>query len=171
MASFIFTFLVIFTVVCAAGVVLNRNAVNGSMCLLLCLGGLAGLFVQLQAFLLAFLLILVYAGAVIALFLFIIMLLDVQGQRAGKARKLAFFSGIIALALLATGVIELGMHGHLATQPLSQVQPMGASMKLYAYQLFTVYLLPVQVVGFLLLISMLGVIVLSKKFDDTEDAK
>ena len=43
-------------------------------------------------------------------------------------------------------------------------------MKNYAEQLFTTYLLPVQVVGFLLLIAMLGVIVLSKKYTDTEDA-
>ena len=44
-------------------------------------------------------------------------------------------------------------------------------MKQYAEQLFTTYLLPVQVVGFLLLIAMLGVIVLSKKFETTEGAK
>jgi NADH-quinone oxidoreductase subunit J len=46
----------------------------------------------------------------------------------------------------------------------------GAQLKLYAYQLFTTYLLPVQIIGFLLLISMLGVIVLSKKHEITEDA-
>jgi len=47
---------------------------------------------------------------------------------------------------------------------------LGADLKLYAYQLFTTYLLPVQVIGFLLLAAMLGVIVLSKKFENTEDA-
>ena len=44
-------------------------------------------------------------------------------------------------------------------------------LKLYGAKLFTTYLLPVQVVGFLLLIAMLGVIVLSKRFDDLEDVK
>jgi NADH-quinone oxidoreductase subunit J len=47
----------------------------------------------------------------------------------------------------------------------------GANLKLYAYQLFTTYLLPVQILGFLLLIAMLGVIVLSKRFEGLEDIK
>ena len=48
---------------------------------------------------------------------------------------------------------------------------MGATLKGYAAQLFTTYLLPVQIVGFLLLIAMLGVIVLSKRFEGLEDVK
>ena len=86
MADFLFFFFAAFTVICAVGVVANRNAVNAGMCLLLCLGGVAGLFVRLDAFLLAFLLLLVYAGAVVALFLFIVMLLDLQGGRRPAAR-------------------------------------------------------------------------------------
>jgi len=46
----------------------------------------------------------------------------------------------------------------------------GSSLKLYSYQLFTTYLLPVQVMGFLLLIAMLGVIVLSRRAAPGEDA-
>jgi hypothetical protein len=64
------------------GVVLNKNAVNAAMFLLLSLVGMAGLFVLLDAYLLAFLLMLVYAGAVVALFLFIVMLLDMHPGRA-----------------------------------------------------------------------------------------
>ena len=48
---------------------------------------------------------------------------------------------------------------------------MGAILRVYGEQLFTTYLLPVQIVGFLLLAAMLGVIVLSKKFEDLEDTK
>jgi NADH-quinone oxidoreductase subunit J len=47
----------------------------------------------------------------------------------------------------------------------------GGALKPYAYQLFTTYLLPVQILGFLLLAAMLGVIVLSKKFEGLEDVK
>jgi NADH-quinone oxidoreductase subunit J len=53
----------------------------------------------------------------------------------------------------------------------ASVEVPGASLKEYAYQLFSTYLLPVQIIGFLLLISMLGVIVLSKKFDNVEGAQ
>ena len=171
MANLIFTFFVLLTVICAAGVVFNRNSVNGAMCLLLCLAGVAGLFVQLHAYLLAFLLILVYAGAVVALFLFIIMLLDVQGQRAGKARKLTVLSAVVAAGLLFAGVVQFATRGKIATPPAAETPALGASLKLYAYHLFTVYLLPVQVIGFLLLIAMLGVIVLSKRFEGLEDHK
>ena len=51
MAQFLFLLFAIFTVLCAVGVVVNKNAVNASICLILCLVGVAGLFVQLDAYL------------------------------------------------------------------------------------------------------------------------
>ena len=73
----LFNAFALLTVVSAAGVVLNRNAVNAALCLLLSLVGVSGLFVALDAYLLAFLLLLVYAGAVVALFLFIVVVMVV----------------------------------------------------------------------------------------------
>ena len=154
------------------GTVVNKNAVNAAMCFLLCLVGVAGLFVQLDAYLLAFLLLLVYAGAVVALFLFIIMLLDVQGRPSWPFKRLSTVASVVALALLLAGL------GSFCTPRPARRRPspgattgVGAALKPYAYQLFTTYLLPVQVMGFLLLIAMLGVIVLSKKMDGLEDIK
>src|ERR1017187_4932820 len=86
------------TLACALGVVLAKNAVNGAMCLLLCLAGIAGLFIQLHAYLLAFVLVLVYAGAVVALFLFIIMLLDMQGGQRWRFRVPQALAGFVAAA-------------------------------------------------------------------------
>jgi NADH-quinone oxidoreductase subunit J len=63
------------------------------------------------------------------------------------------------------------VRGHLQSPAPAEVPALGASLKLYAYQLFTTYLLPVQMLGFLLLIAMLGVIVLSKRFEGMEDIK
>jgi NADH-quinone oxidoreductase subunit J len=167
MGAFWFTFFAILTVACGAGVVLNRNAVNGAMCLLLCLAGVAGLFVRLDAFLLAFLLILIYAGAVVALFLFIIMLLDVRGQELKRPRgSLSLAAGLAAAALLVAGVVSLLERGRIVAPEASAVPAVGASLKGYADLLFTVYLLPVQVIGFLLLIAMLGVIVVSRKSEE-----
>jgi NADH-quinone oxidoreductase subunit J len=60
---------------------------------------------------------------------------------------------------------------HLQTTGPNSAPAIGSALKLYAVQLFTTYLLPVQILGFLLLIAMLGVIVLSKKFDGLEDVK
>jgi NADH-quinone oxidoreductase subunit J len=169
--NFLFNLLAVFTVVCAAGVVLNRNAVNAAMCLLLSLVGVAGLFIGLNAYFLAFLLLLVYAGAIVALFLFIIMLLDVKGDERHVVSKIPIIARIIALAVVAAGTVSFIIQGRLPAPPASEAPALGASLKLYAYQLFTTYLLPVQVMGFLLLIAMLGVIVLIKRLADVEEPK
>ena len=172
MADFLFYLFAFLTVLAAAGVVLNRNAVHAAMCLLLSFVGLAALFVLLEAYFLALLQVLVYAGAVVVLFLFIIMLFDMQGGDPRRPHRwMATAAGLIAFALLATGVLSLARHAGLAETGLAGAPAGGASLKDFGYQLFTTYLLPVQVVGFLLLIAMLGVIVLSKKFALPEDAK
>ena len=167
MSDLLFIVFSVLTLACAALVVVNKNAVNAAMFLLLSLVGMAGLFVTLDAPLLAFVLILVYAGAVVALFLFIIMLLDTKGTTKSLSKLTVAASGIGGLLLLL-GLQYVSARTQL-TPPATGVSI--PSFKNYAEQLFTVYLLPVQVVGFLLLIAMLGVIVLSKKFKNTEEAK
>lgn len=167
----LFNLFAVFTLVCAAGVVVNRNAVNAALCLLLTLVGVAGLFVALDAYLLAFLLLLVYAGAIVALFLFIVMLLDTRGDARPTLHQLPIAARILAIGLVVAGVASFFTRGRLPAPDGSKLPAVGASLKLYAYQLFTTYLLPVQILGFLLLIAMLGVIVLSKKFEGMEDVK
>jgi NADH-quinone oxidoreductase subunit J len=172
MADILFYIFAAFTVISTVGVVVNKNAVNASICLLLSLVGVASLFVMLDAFLLAALLILVYAGAVVALFLFIVMLLNVQGGVKIPFKKTTAVASVISLALLLVGLRTLAERGEF-TQTAAPVSaaPVGTVLKNYAELLFTTYLLPVQVMGFLLLIAMLGVIVLSKKFEGLEDIK
>jgi NADH-quinone oxidoreductase subunit J len=160
-----FTFL---TLGCAALVVVNKNAVNAAMFLLLSLVGVAGLFVLLDAALLAFVLLLVYAGAVVALFLFIVMLLDTTPGAIKPFKKTTIAASTLGGALLLVGVLSLYQRAQLPTPVTGAAVP---TLKNYAEMLFTTYLLPVQVVGFMLLIAMLGVIVLSKKFADPEDVK
>lgn len=171
MSHLLFYLLSAFTVLCAVGAVVNRNAVNAALCFLLSLVGVAGLFALLEAYLLAVLLILVYAGAVVALFLFIIMLLDVQHPSAWNVKGLSTFAAVIATALLVGGVVSFAVHGKIVSPDLATIPAVGADLKAYAYALFTTYLLPVQVVGFLLLTAMLGVIVLSKKLVNAEGGK
>jgi NADH-quinone oxidoreductase subunit J len=165
MFSFLFYTFAFLTVVCAALVVVNKNPVNGAMFLLLSLVGMAGLFVMLEAALLAFVLILVYAGAVVALFLFIIMLLDTRPEHLKPFKPMTIAAATIGTALLALGGYTLFLQIPDAAAPTVA----GPTLKNYAEMLFTTYLLPVQVVGFMLLIAMLGVIVLSKKFAPVED--
>jgi NADH-quinone oxidoreductase subunit J len=72
-------------------------------------------------------------------------------------------AGFAALALVAAGLVNFAARGRLALLQLPPGPAIGASLKAYAELLFTTYLLPVQLVGFLLLIAMLGVIALSRK--------
>jgi NADH-quinone oxidoreductase subunit J len=171
MGPFLFNVFALFTLVAALGVVLNKNAVNASLCLLLSLVGVAGLFTGLEAYLLAFLILLVYAGAIAALFLFIVMLLDSRGDARPTLHKLPIAARVLAIGLVVSGFVSFLARGRLPEPDLAKLPAVGANLKLYAYQLFTTYLLPVQILGFLLLIAMLGVIVLSKKFDGMEDIK
>ncbi|HTJ77429.1 MAG TPA: NADH-quinone oxidoreductase subunit J [Rariglobus sp.] len=172
MADLFFYAFATFTVACAAAVVGLKNTVASALALLLCLVGVAGIFILLDAFLLAALMVFVYAGAVVALFLFIIMLLDAHGGDRKSFKKSAYVSGGLAAALLALMVVSAYKHGGQTSGELgAAVMPVGATLKNYGEQLFTTYLLPVQIVGFLLLIAMLGVIVLSKKFEGLEDVK
>jgi NADH-quinone oxidoreductase subunit J len=149
-------------------VVISKDTVNAAICLLLSLVGIAGLFVMLEAGLLAFVLLLVYAGAVVALFLFIVMLLDTTPGAQKPYKKLSIVASTVGAALLALGIFSLMKDSEFPAADANYVAP---TLKNYAEQLFTTYMLPVQVVGFMLLIAMLGVIVLSKKFATTEGAK
>jgi len=162
MADTLFTIFAVLTLASALLVVVNKNAVNAALGLLISLIGLAGLFVLLDAPLLAFVLLLVYAGAVVALFLFIIMLLDTTPGAQKPYSKMTIAASLLGAGLLVVGILSLSERAVLPHAPAIVPVP---TLKNYAEMLFTTYLLPVQVVGFMLLIAMLGVIVLSKKME------
>jgi len=173
MADPLFLFFAALTVLSALAVVFNKNAVAAALCFFISLCSVGVLFVLLDAYLLAFMLVLVYAGAVVALFLFIIMLLDMQGGTRRPFKKASIFASLVAGALLLFGVLTFTSHADFATAvpALAANATFSTDLKVYGAKLFTSYLLPVQVVGFLLLIAMLGVIVLSKRFEGLEDVK
>lgn len=166
MANLLFYFFASLALVSAGLVVVSKNPVNAALGLLLSLVGVAGLFVLLNAALLAFVLLLVYAGAVVALFLFIIMLLDTRPEQQKPFQRMTLIAATLGGALLVVGVLSLNQRAVLT---VGGAPGTGPTLKHYAEQLFTTYLLPVQLVGFLLLIAMLGVIVLSKKSDQAEE--
>ena len=168
MASFLFYVFAFLTLASALLVVVSKNTVNAAMFLLVSLVGVAGLFVLLDAALLAFVLLLVYAGAVVALFLFIIMLLDTTPGSFKPFKSMSIAASALGAALLGLGVESVFVRTKFAAVPVAGPVPL---LRDYAEQLFTTYLLPVEVVGFMLLIAMLGVIVLSKKFEPLEAAK
>jgi NADH-quinone oxidoreductase subunit J len=141
----------------------SRNAVTSAMFLVLTIGSIAGLFVLLEAYFLAAVQVLVYAGAVMVLFLFVIMLLDLKAEERrglkGWTRKVSF-----AIAALSVAVLLYFMFRsfHQSALHRSDGTIEGATAPL-GRLLFTQYLLPFEIVSVLLLVAMIGVILLSKR--------
>ena len=165
MQDALFYFFAFLTLVFGFLVVANpfsRNPVTSAMFLVLTIVSLAGLFVLLHAFFLAAVQVLVYAGAVMVLFLFVIMLLDLKEEERRKIRTFGVAGGVISagailfifLSSLLKPEARLG-----ATQPPAVE---GGTVAL-ARLLFSQYLLPFEIVSVLLLVAMVGVVLLSKK--------
>lgn len=148
---------------CAFGVVFSRNTVNGAMCLIGTFLSMAALFVLLEAYFLAVVQVLVYAGAVMVLFLFIIMLLDVKETAARKTSIYTWTASLIGFGIMVVGVVAINSAESIKMKAANLPVAEGVNLKAFGYELFTTYLLPMQVTGFLLLIAMVGVIALSKK--------
>src|SRR5215471_2590683 len=100
MQDILFYIFALLTLVCAFLVIANpfsRNPVTSAMFLVLTIASLAGLFVLLHAFFLAAVQVLVYAGAVMVLFLFVIMLLDLRAEERRKIKAVALAGGIVSV--------------------------------------------------------------------------
>lgn len=151
------------TLGCAAALILVRNPVHSAFLMIVSFLGLAGLLFLLEAYFLAVLQILVYAGAVVVLFLFIIMLLGVEDGPPVRLKSVANAAALLMVPLLALGVWSVVGAEAFADRPYSETTAVSAGLRGFGQALFTRYLLPLQVAGFLLLVAMVGVIVLSKK--------
>lgn len=166
------------TLLSALMVVASRDTVNSAMYMILAFVGTACLYVLLEAYFIAVLQVLVYAGAVMVLFLFIIMLLDVQEFARKKPALSSLIMSTIGFFLLASGVFyflftspefsSVNLQPVLAEPQSSGLLAFSTSAKSFGYALYTKYLLPFQVAGFLLLVAMVGVVLISKKLNPCE---
>jgi NADH-quinone oxidoreductase subunit J len=164
MQDILFYIFAALTLLCGFLVVANpfsRNPVTSAMFLVLTIVSMAGLFVLLHAFFLAAVQVLVYAGAVMVLFLFVIMLLDLKEEQRRKFSKFGVAAGVISVgaivAILVSAIAESLPGANLSVPALEgATKPLGK-------MLFTDYLLPFEILSVLLLVAMVGVILLSKK--------
>ena len=144
-------------------VVAQPNPVSSALSLVVSFIALAVLFVSLDAFFIGIIQILVYAGAVMVLFLFIIMLLDLRAGQRKRSHPMTIIGGVL-IALLFVGqlVQVLGgfPQGNRAAPPLSA--PV-SDVRSVGHVLFTSYNLPFQIVAVLVLVATVGVVVLSKR--------
>jgi NADH-quinone oxidoreductase subunit J len=137
-------------------VVSHRNPVYSTMSLVVTLVSTAVLFVLLGSPFLAALQILLYTGAILVLFLFVIMLLNIGRERAGTGRTtLQTWSALILALILAGALCRLLWDAH----GTAQAAPLDASfvaMRGVSELLFSVYLLPFEMIGLLLLVAVVA---------------
>ncbi len=163
MEAFFFYLFAAATLLCGFLVIANpfsRSPVTSAMFLVLTIVSLAGLFVLLHAFFLAAVQILVYAGAVMVLFLFVIMLLDLKAEERRSMKKLALAGGGLAVVAIAV-MVRMA----ISQSPLGVASPpkLEGTTRPLGELLFTTYLLPFEILSVLLLVAMVGVILLSRK--------
>jgi NADH-quinone oxidoreductase subunit J len=147
-----------------AAVVLNRNPIASALSLVMSFVGLSALFIGLDAFFIGIIQVLVYAGAVMVLFLFIIMLLDLRAEERRKLNVTAVAGGTaVALALLDQIYLVIGqLRG--GDQPFPRLPSNRTDdVRDIGLLLFGNYNLPFQIIGVLVLVATIGVIVLSKR--------
>jgi len=190
MPHYLFYILSAVAVFGAVLLVVLRNPVASAMSMVLSFAAVAGLFIGLDAFMIGIVQVLVYTGAIMVLFLFVVMLLDL-GDESLRARTRKIFptlAGVAAAALLVVQIV--GVLDALGSTPLppldlaaaakefpgeskiaTELAPPAESgrearlpdIRLIAHELFTRHNRDLQVIGTILLVATIGVVVLSRK--------
>ncbi len=163
----LFTVLAVVTVITAILVIVQRNPVASAIFLIITLFSLAGIYLLLNAQFIAVIQVLVYAGAIMVLFLFVIMLLNLEREkkiitRHRMQKVFGVFLGIILLAQIGMVFNSVLLEGSKGTFPPEKVAAVG-NTQVVARLLFTDYLLPFEITSVLLLVAIIGAIVLAKR--------
>jgi len=161
----------------AVGVVVNSNPVHAALSLVATLFGIAVLFVAQEAHFLAAVQVIVYAGAIVVLFLFVLMLLgvdraeDLTTEPLGGQRIAALLAGagVLALSLLAvasTGGEATGARPEEGA--INEISEGVGDLAQLGQSLFTTYLLAFEVTSVLLVIAVVGAVVMARKVRSSE---
>jgi len=152
----------------AVGVVVSRNPVHAALMLVMTLFGVAVLFVEEGANFLAAVQVIVYAGAIVVLFLFVIMFLGVDKEESlahdplPLQRPLAI--GLMVLGLAGILGLAIGSHWSLGPQSVAGTQSQtGGDVAALGRSVFTTYLFPFEITAALLVIAVVGAVVLSRR--------
>lgn len=163
MSPFLFWIFSILMLGFAAAVIFNRNPVASALCLVVSFLSLAALYISLDAYFIGTIQVLVYAGAVMVLFLFIIMLLDLKAEERRKLNVAAVAGGVLVTIGFVMQLVQVLHKLPFGNQPFPPLTAPLDDVRNVGTMLFSSYNLPFQVVGVLLLVATIGVVILSKK--------
>jgi len=163
MPLYLFWIFAALMLVFGAAAVLNRNPVASALSLVVSLLNLAVLFFSLDAYFIGVIQILVYAGAVMVLFLFIIMLLDLKAEQRRRISLPVVLGGAAILAAFVAQLVTVLHRFPAGDKPFPALTPGLNDAHNIGMMLFSNYNLPFQVIGVLILVASIGVVVLSKR--------
>ncbi len=167
----VFLLLAIAAVGSAIVVVLHRNPVFSTMSLVVTLVATAGLFIMLGSPFLAALQILLYTGAILVLFLFVIMLLNVQRERTAVTRASGMLVGAGVCAVVFAGAVVRLFWAAYSGATLPPLETSTFSLIGVARELFGTYLLPFEMIGLLLLVAVVAASWVAQKAEPVETPK
>lgn len=168
MNQLIFFYFAIVIVASAVMMITRRNPIHSVMFMLLLFFHIAGIFVLLNAEFLAAVQLVVYAGAIMILYLFVAMLLNV-GRETTSLRANQFWPWIAVFGvLIASEVVILIARGSFPADSGKVMHQGGAGIKELGVQLYQQYLVPFEVASIILLVGLVGAVLLAKK-QRTED--
>jgi NADH-quinone oxidoreductase subunit J len=153
----------IFAAVCVAGAInllLQKHPIHSALSLIVVMGSLALLYLLLGAEFVAVIQVIVYAGAIMVLFVFTIMLLNAGEEEQTNGSRVALLFGAPATAALVGMVVYVLVRG---TPFDIQIGNFVGSTKGVAMMLFKEYLLPFEVTSILILVAIMGAVVLARK--------
>jgi NADH-quinone oxidoreductase subunit J len=156
-------------IVAAFNVILQRNPIYSAIGLIVTLCALAGLFLTLSAQFIAAIQIIVYAGAIMVLFVFVIMLLNVRAEeaRADRQKYLKLLAGPLFLALLAEVFLAVRYIDDpppgLPSGPTVDAAQIPGTVESLGHAMFTSYVLPFEAVSVLILMAMVGAMLLARR--------
>lgn len=159
---FFFVFAIL-AVASAVAVVSFKNPVHSVMSLMVCFLQMAALFVLLRSPFLAVVQVFVYVGAILVLFLFVIMMLDIRKVSMERIISGGQFWVIVLLAVLIFEMVLIVTKSKLISLPIVSEVRLSGSVKEIGEALFTKYIFPFEVVSVILLVALLGAIVMGKK--------
>lgn len=163
MPIYLFIFLAVLSVLSAAGVVLQRNPIHCLLALVLTLLAIAALFIGLGATTVGFLQAIVYAGAIMMLFLFVIWLLNLQVEQAEGGRLALKFFGVLGAAALIAELLLFFVRQSPALEGQHPVAADYGSIQRLAATMFSDYLIAFEVTSVLLLVGVVGAVALARR--------
>jgi NADH-quinone oxidoreductase subunit J len=163
MTTLLFFALAAIAVAGAVSLILQKHPIHSALSLIVVMVALAGLYLLLGAEFISAVQIIVYAGAIMVLFIFVIMLLNAGEEERTNFSRMAAYVGLPLAAVLGAGLVYWVAHegSNAAGAPIAE-----SATRPLAMLLFQDYLFPFELTSILILVAILGAVVLAKREDE-----